>query len=223
MRVHWANQTIALVAMFGLLAGCSTNPFTGEQQVSKTAKGATIGALGGAAIGALTGDDSRERRKRALLGAGVGALAGGAVGVYMDRQEAKLRAQLQGTGVSVTRQGDNLILNMPGNVTFATNSADINASFFSVLQSVSLVLKEFTKTIIDVSGHTDSTGELAYNQSLSERRAAAVGQYLRTQGVSDMRILTRGFGPNRPIASNATPEGRQQNRRVELLLVPLVA
>jgi outer membrane protein OmpA-like peptidoglycan-associated protein len=207
--------------MLGLIAGCTTNPFTGEKQVSKTAKGATIGALGGAAIGALTGDDSRERRKRALIGAGVGVIAGGGVGAYMDRQEAKLRTELQGTGVSVTRVEDNLILNMPGNITFATNSADINSEFFPVLQSVSRVLKEFTKTVIDVSGHTDSTGELSYNQMLSERRAAAVGQYLRTQGISDMRILARGFGPNRPIATNATPEGRQQNRRVELTLVPL--
>jgi outer membrane protein OmpA-like peptidoglycan-associated protein len=205
-----------------LLAGCTTNPFTGERQVSKTATGAVIGAAAGATVGVLTGDDSRERRRRALLGAGVGALAGGAVGAYMDAQEAKLRKQLQGTGVSVTRDGQNLILNMPGNVTFATDSAGLNASFFSVLQSVSLVLKEYSRTIIDVAGHTDSTGALDYNQSLSERRANAVAQYLRTQGISDLRILARGYGPNRPIAPNGTPEGRQQNRRVELLLVPLV-
>jgi outer membrane protein OmpA-like peptidoglycan-associated protein len=206
----------------GMISGCmTTDAYTGEKKVSKTAKGAGIGALAGAALGALTGDDSKERRKRALIGAGVGALAGGAVGNYMDRQEAKLRAQLQGTGVSVTRSGDNIILNMPGNITFATGSADLNASFFGVLDSVSLVLKEFDKTIIDVAGHTDSVGSEQLNQALSERRAGTVGTYLRGKGVQDTRIATVGFGKNRPVATNETPDGRQQNRRVELTLTPL--
>jgi outer membrane protein OmpA-like peptidoglycan-associated protein len=172
-------------------------------------------------VGALTGDNSKERRKRALIGAGVGALAGGAVGNYMDRQEAKLRAQLQGTGVSVTRSGDNIVLNMPGNVTFATGSADLNSGFFSVLDSVALVLKEYDKTIVDVSGHTDSVGSDSTNQALSERRAGTVGTYLRGKGVQDTRIATVGFGKNRPVATNDTPDGRQQNRRVELTLTPL--
>jgi outer membrane protein OmpA-like peptidoglycan-associated protein len=215
---------LIVAVVTGIVSGCmTTNPYTGEKEVSKTTKGAGIGALAGAAVGALTGDNSKERRKRALLGAGVGALAGGAVGNYMDRQEAKLRAQLQGTGVSVTRSGDNLVLNMPGNVTFATGSADLNAGFFSVLDSVALVLKEFDKTIIDVSGHTDSVGSEQTNQSLSERRAGTVGQYLRGKGVQDTRIATVGFGKNRPVASNDTPDGRQQNRRVELILTPLTS
>lgn len=213
---------VAVIA--GIVSGCTTtNAYTGERQVSKTAKGAGIGALAGAALGALTGDNSKERRKRALIGAGVGALAGGAVGQYMDRQEAKLRAQLQNTGVSVTRVGDEIILNMPGNITFATGSADLNASFFSVLDSVALVLKEFDKTIIDVAGHTDSVGSDQTNQALSERRANTVAQYLRSKGVSDQRIMAVGYGESRPIASNDTPEGRQQNRRVELTLSPLTA
>ena len=139
----------------------------------------------------------------------------------MDRQEEKLRVQLSQTGVSVTRVGDNIILNMPGNVTFPTDSSDINSGFYDVLVSVGLVLKEFDKTIINVDGHTDSTGALAHNQDLSERRASSVGRFLVTQGVRDMRVQTRGFGPNRPIASNATPQGRQQNRRGELMLVPI--
>jgi outer membrane protein OmpA-like peptidoglycan-associated protein len=211
---------VAVVA--GIVSGCTTtNAYTGEKQVSKTAKGAGIGALAGAAVGALTGDNGKDRRKRALIGAGVGALAGGAAGQYMDRQEAKLRAQLQGTGVSVTRSGENIILNMPGNVTFATGSADLNSGFFGVLDSVALVLKEYDKTIIDVSGHTDSVGSDQTNQTLSERRAGTVGQYLRSKGVEDQRIATAGYGKAHPVATNDTPDGRQQNRRVELTLTPL--
>ena len=153
-------RTAGLVLGTGVLvAGCMTyDPYTGEQKVSKTTKGAAIGAGVGVAVGLITGDSSAERKKRALLLGAAGGLAGGAVGNYMDRQEAKLRAQLQGTGVSVTRSGDNIILNMPGNVTFQTNSADINASFYQVLNSVAMVLKEFDKTIVDVAGHADSVG-----------------------------------------------------------------
>jgi len=169
----------------------------------------------------LTGGDAKERRKRALIGAGVGAIAGGGVGYYMDVQEAKLRAQLQGTGVSVTRNGNDLILNMPGNITFKTASADLNASFFQVLDSVGLVLKEFDKTLIDVEGHTDSDGADAYNQQLSLQRATSVGTYLQSHGVNGQRIVTFGAGEARPVASNASPDGKQQNRRVELKLQPI--
>ena len=144
---------------------------------------AVIGAAAGAAVGLITGDSSMERKKRALVGAGLGALAGAGVGTYMDRQEAKLRAELERTGVSVTRIGDNITLNMPGNITFATNSADLNANFFDVLNSVSMVVNEFDQTVIEVAGHTDSTGADAYNQQLSERRASAVAAYLGTRSV----------------------------------------
>jgi outer membrane protein OmpA-like peptidoglycan-associated protein len=202
---------------------CAANPFTGEREVSKTGKGAAVGAVVGGIAGAVTGDEGRERAKRALIGAGVGALAGAAVGAYMDRQEARLRAELAGTGVSVTRAGDQLILNMPGHVTFATDSADISASFYPVLRSVGLVLKEYHKTVIEVAGHTDSTGTLQHNQALSERRAGSVAAFLESQGIEPLRLLVRGFGPNRPVASNDTSEGRQANRRVELILVPLTA
>jgi outer membrane protein OmpA-like peptidoglycan-associated protein len=199
------------------LGGCqTTDPYTGEQQVSKTTIGAGVGAAGGAIIGAIAGN-----RKGALIGAGIGALAGGAVGNYMDRQEAKLRAQLQGTGVSVTRSGDNIILNMPGNVTFATDSADISSSFYPVLDSVALVVTEFEQTYVDVVGHTDSTGAADYNQRLSERRADSVARYLQSQGVQRERLLVRGMGASAPIATNETPAGRQRNRRVEIVLVPV--
>ncbi|MGH8286804.1 MAG: OmpA family protein [Steroidobacteraceae bacterium] len=220
-----ALRSMALgMALAVLAAGCQTiDPYTQEKKVSKTTKGAAIGAISGAVIGVLTGDDSRERRKRALIGAGAGALAGGAVGNYMDRQEAKLRAQLQGTGVSVTRNGNNITLNMPGNITFQTDSADLRADFFDVLNSVTLVVKEFDKTLVEVAGHTDSTGSDQYNQTLSERRANAVGQYLQSRGINSQRVLTVGGGENYPVASNDTPEGRQLNRRVELSLEPITA
>jgi outer membrane protein OmpA-like peptidoglycan-associated protein len=215
-------MTTAVLCAALVLAGCqTTNPYTGEQQTSKAAKGAGIGAAAGAVVGLLTGHDAKQRRERALIGAGVGALAGGSVGYYMDVQEKKLRDQLQGTGVSVTRMGDNITLNMPGNITFKTDSADLNANFFKVLDSVGLVLKEYEKTIVEVAGHTDSTGSTEYNQGLSERRAQTVAQYLQGKGVMDQRIITIGAGEAHPVATNDTPEGRQLNRRVELTLAPI--
>ena len=215
-----ALPLVAVLVASLLVSACqTTNPYTGQQQTSNTAKGAGIGAAAGAVIGALAGGS----RKSALIGAGVGVLAGGAAGSYMDSQEAKMRQQLQGTGVSVTRNGDSLILNMPGNITFATNQSDVNASFYPVLNSVALVLKEYEKTTIDVVGHTDSTGTMQLNMQLSQARANSVGQYLQGQGVLAARIATQGVGPQYPIASNDTPEGRAQNRRVELILRPITA
>jgi outer membrane protein OmpA-like peptidoglycan-associated protein len=222
MKTNFVRATLLALAAALTVAGCqTTDAYTGEKKVNKTTKGAGIGALAGAVLGAATGDNSKERRKRALIGAGVGALAGAGVGAYMDRQEAKLRAQLQGTGVSVTRSGNDLILNMPGNITFKTASADLNAGFFQVLDSVSLVLKEFDKTLIDVEGHTDSDGADAYNQQLSLQRATSVGTYLQSHGVNGQRIVTFGAGEARPIASNDNAAGKQQNRRVELKLQPI--
>jgi len=209
---------VCLTVATSFLAGCVTDPYTGEKKVAKTATGAAIGGAAGAAIGAATGGN---RGKRAGIGAAAGVLAGGAVGAYMDHQESKLREQLQGTGVSVTRVGDDLILNMPGAITFEVDKSDIRSSFYEVLNSVVLVVKEFDKTVIDVSGYTDSTGDDSYNQLLSERRAASVGDYLKAQGVAAGRVVTRGFGERDPVATNDTVEGRQQNRRVELKLVPI--
>ncbi len=204
-----------------LLLGCTTNPYTGEQEASNTAKGAAIGAAAGAAVGALTGDGGDDRRKRALIGAGVGALAGGAVGAYMDAQEAKLREQLENTGVSVTRIGDDIVLNMPGNVTFDVNRDEVKSGFYPVLNSVGLVLNEYDKTLIDVNGHTDSTGTVDYNMDLSVRRAQSVADYIESQGIIHTRVFVQGFGPHYPIADNVSEAGRQQNRRVELVLKPL--
>jgi outer membrane protein OmpA-like peptidoglycan-associated protein len=204
------------------LSACSTlDPYTREEKTAKAQRQAVIGSVAGAVAGLITGDSSMERKKRALVGAGLGALAGAGVGNYMDRQEAKLRAELERTGVSVTRQGDNITLNMPGNITFRTDSSDLNAQFFDVLNSVATVVNEFNQTVIEVAGHTDSTGSDQYNQQLSERRADAVASYLKTRSVRADRIITVGEGEKRPIASNDTDAGRQQNRRVELTLVPL--
>ena len=206
------------------ISGCETfDPYTGEEKTSNTTKGALIGAAAGAVAGLISGDDAVERRQRALIGAGVGALAGGAIGNYMDRQEAELRAELEGTGVSVTRIGDNITLNMPGNVTFATDSADLNASFYDVLNSVGKVLKEFDQTVVEVAGHTDSTGSEAYNQGLSERRAGSVSQYLQSRDISGQRLITVGMGELRPVADNSSAPGRQANRRVEITMVPVTA
>jgi outer membrane protein OmpA-like peptidoglycan-associated protein len=213
---------ISVLCSVLVLSACKTiDPYTREEQVSNTTKGAAIGAAAGAAIGAISGDSSRERKKRILIGAGVGALAGGGVGAYMDRQEAELRQRLQGTGVSVTRMGDEIVLNMPGNVTFDTNQAAIKADFYPVLDSVALVLDEYEKTMIEVVGHTDSTGTDAINQPLSERRAASVGRYLQSQDVMPQRISTYGVSSRYPVASNGTSEGRALNRRVEIALLPL--
>ena len=215
----------ALVAMLALsVAGCYTyDPYTGEKKVSDTTKGAGIGAAAGAVVGLLTGGDAAAHRKNALIAAGVGALAGGAIGNYMDRQEANLRHDLAGTGVSVTRMGDNITLNMPGNITFKSDSAELDPSFFKVLNSVNVVVKKYNKTVVEVAGHTDSTGAADYNQKLSERRANSVAQYLESQGLANNRVVTVGAGESRPVADNSTPEGRQSNRRVELTLTPLTA
>ncbi len=204
------------------LAGCYTyDPYTGDKKISDTTKGAGIGAAAGAVVGLLTGGDAAAHRKNALIAAGVGALAGGAIGNYMDRQEASLRHDLAGTGVSVTRIGDNITLNMPGNITFKTDSAEIDPSFYKVLNSVNVVLKKYNKTVVEVAGHTDSTGSADYNQKLSERRANSVAQYLESQGLASNRVVTIGAGETRPVADNSTPQGRQANRRVELTLTPL--
>ena len=220
-----SHKIILAMAVFAVFASaCETlDPYTREEKTSKATKGALIGAAAGAVVGLISGDDAVERRQRALIGAGVGALAGGAIGHYQDRQEAKLRAELEGTGVSVTRIGDNITLNMPGNVTFATNSSDLSPAFFDVLNSVGKVLKEFDKTVIEVAGHTDSTGSESYNQSLSERRAGSVSTYLQAQEINPQRLITVGMGELRPVADNNTADGRQANRRVEITMVPITA
>ncbi len=207
------------------LTGCTTfDAYTGEEKTSNTAKGAGIGGGVAAVISFLANKDksSAERNRRILRDAGIGAIAGGGVGYYMDSQEAKLRQQLRSSGVSVVRDGDNINLIMPGNITFPSNGRDLRAGFYNVLDSVAIVLEEFEKTTIVSAGYTDSTGSDAYNQQLSEDRANAVASYLKTKKVNPARFEIIGFGESNPVADNSTPEGRAQNRRVELTLLPIV-
>jgi outer membrane protein OmpA-like peptidoglycan-associated protein len=210
-------KILALALIAVLTAGCqSIDPYTGEQKTSNTAKGAGIGAVSGAILGAVVNHDDRE--KGALIGAASGAAIGGGVGYYMDRQEAALRQRLEGTGVRVQRVGNEIKLIMPGNITFDTGRSELKMHFYSTLDSVAIVINEFNKTRVDVSGHTDSTGGMELNQRLSEQRAASVGNYLVSQGVASGRINTVGYGPRYPIADNATASGRALNRRVEVNL-----
>ena len=217
--------SVALAATM-TFAGCTTmNGYTGQtndpNDPNRTQRGALIGAGIGAVAGLLSGDDATERRQRALVGAGVGALAGGAVGAYQDRQEAALRSQLAGTGVDVVRDGDNITLNMPGAITFGFDSSALQPQFRPVLDDLAVTLNEYNQTIVEVAGHTDSVGDAAYNQTLSEQRAATVANDLAGRGVIRDRMITIGAGETRPIASNDTEAGRAQNRRVEITLVPL--
>ena len=219
------NYLLALpISAVIALSGCTTfDPYTGEEKTTNTAKGAGIGAGSAMLLSYLANKDksSSERKKRLLRDAGIGAIVGGGVGYYMDTQEAKLRKQLRGTGVSVERNGDNINLVMPGNITFPTNAESLKADFYEVLDSVALVLEEFDKTIIVVAGYTDSKGSDTYNQSLSEKRANSVASYLKTKKVKPARFDVVGFGEKNPIANNATEEGRALNRRVELSLLPI--
>ncbi|MBC7191377.1 OmpA family protein [Marinobacter sp.] len=211
---------VSMVAALGL-GGCMTyDPYTGEEKTSSATKGSIIGAIGGAAVGAATSSKS-DRGKGALIGAASGAAVGGGIGYYMDRQEAQLRRKLEGSGVRVVRNGDQIDLVMPGNITFDVNQSTIKPSFQDTLESVAVVLKEFDKTSIRIEGHTDSTGSRDYNQLLSERRAGAVRDFLLDRGIDASRTRAVGYGPRQPVASNDTAAGREQNRRVELTLVPM--
>ncbi len=213
-------KKLVLMCLVVFAGACTIDPYTGEKKTSNTAKGATVGAVAGAVVGAATASD-KDRKKGALTGAAAGAAIGGGVGYYMDVQEKKLRQELEGSGVRVKREGNDIHLIMPGNITFATNSFDIRSDFHPVLSSVAKVLAEFDKTVIKISGHTDSTGSSDYNQTLSEERASSVGAFLAQKGVTRGRLHAVGYGERYPIASNSSASGREQNRRVELKLEPI--
>ena len=208
---------IAITVIAFLLNACTTNPFTGEIQASKTAIGAATGAIVGGVIGVATAGS----RKAALIGAGIGALAGGGIGSYMDAQESRLRDQLENTGVSVSRVGDSIVLNMPSNITFDSDKAALKPEFYTTLNSVAAVFREYKQTLIDVVGHSDSSGDPEYNYDLSRRRAAAVAQYLSSQQLDANRFSVEGHGDKDPVSSNATKSGKAQNRRVEITILPL--
>ena len=221
MRTNIIVAGVGVLAMLGATACTTTDPYSSQPRRNNTGTGALAGALGGAVLGYLTNTSNGEQgRKNALIGAGVGALGGAAVGQYMDRQQRELEGQLSGSGVGVARQGDNLVLRMPSDVTFATNQSDINPRFNSTLAEVAAVLQRYDQSLVDIVGHTDSSGGDGINQPLSERRAVAVADALIRSGVQRERLYVAGNSSRNPVASNDSPEGRSENRRVEILIRP---
>jgi outer membrane protein OmpA-like peptidoglycan-associated protein len=213
VRKHKSIFSVAALSVL-LLSGCNTtNPYSGQTEMADSTKGAGLGALGGAAIGVLAGG--------ALIGGAIGALGGGLIGNNLDKQNTELRQRLVGTGVQVNQVGNEVQLVMASDVTFHTNQASINMGFYPTLDSVAIVVKKYNNTSITISGYTDNVGSSAYNQRLSEARAASVGDYLVSRGISPNRIFTQGFGKRYPVASNASPDGRAMNRRVVISLRPL--
>ena len=209
------KKLVSIFALTAIVSGCTTvNPYTGQTQTAKATWGTAIGATAGALIG------STQSSKGALVGALGGAALGGGVGYYLDAQAAELRAELVSTGVQVVESDDSIRLIMPGNITFKTDSADINSSFYSVLNSVAKVLNKYSNSTVMVSGHTDNTGSAEYNLNLSRERANSVASYLQGQGVKSSRFEVLGLGSSNPIASNDTANGRAQNRRVEIKIIP---
>ncbi len=200
--------SVSILAAAVAASGCAT---------TNAEKGAMIGAVTGAVIGKST---SNHKNKRAVIGAAVGAIAGAAIGDYMDRQEAEMREQLSGSGVEVVREGDNLRLVMPSNITFASNQSTITPQFHDTLNSIANVLSHYDKTFLSIEGHTDSSGSESYNQTLSERRARSVQQYLVNKSIMQARLSVVGYGEMRPVASNETASGKAKNRRVEVQIVP---
>ncbi|MCV4290275.1 OmpA family protein [Pseudomonas capsici] len=219
------HLTLAVIAV-AMLSGCaSPNPYDNQGQaqnsggMNKTAKYGGLGALAGALAGAAI--DHNNRGKGALIGAAVVGAASAGYGYYADKQEAALRASMANTGVEVQRQGDQIKLIMPGNITFATDSSSIASSFYSPLNNLANSLKQFNQNNIEIVGYTDSTGSRQHNMDLSQQRAQSVSTYLTSQGVDPARLSVRGAGPDQPIASNADVNGRAQNRRVEVNLKPI--
>ena len=209
------KKTISILALLSFVSACTTiNPYTGQTQTAKSTWGTAIGATAGALIG------STQSSEGALIGALAGGAVGGGVGYYLDVQAAELRAELASTGVQVVESDDSIRLIMPGNITFKTDSADINSSFYPVLNSVAKVLNKYSNSTVMVSGHTDSTGSAEYNLNLSRERAQSVASYLQGQGVKASRFEVLGLGSSNPIASNASAAGRAQNRRVEIKIIP---
>lgn len=216
MKIRNSAIAFTLIAVL-CVSGCTTeNAYTGEEQTSSATKGAVLGGVLGGIAGALTG-----RGENAAIGAALGAGIGGAIGHSQDKQEAELRRRLVGTGVQIKRQGNNIKLIMPSDITFKLNSARLESNFIPVLNSVAVVLKKFNNNYIRVAGFTDSTGTAQYNMGLSKRRAAAVRNYLQSRGISSARLVNIGYGETLPIASNATAQGRAINRRVEINLIPI--
>lgn len=217
-----AKLLLTGISVAALLGACTTtDPYSSTPRRNNTGTGVIAGAVGGALLGYLTNtSNSEEGRKNALIGAGIGALGGGAVGAYMDRQQRDLEAELSGSGVGVARQGDNLVLRMPSDVTFATAQSSISPRFHATLDDVAAVLNRYDQSVVDIIGHADSDGAEDFNLNLSRQRASSVAQYLVGRNVLADRLFVDGQGEGQPVASNATAEGKAQNRRVEIVIRP---
>ncbi len=215
------RKALILGALAVLAIGCTTNPYTGEKRAGRVVTSGAGGAAAGAAAGAIIGAATGGAGKGAAIGAAAGAVIGGGIGVYQDQQQAKLRERLVNAGVQVQREGDNIRLIMPSDITFDTASADVQPGFYETLNAVAIVLDEFDKTTITVSGHADSRGSDSYNMDLSQRRALSVSNYLASQGVDPARLSAIGYGETRPIGDNATTSGQALNRRVEIVIDPI--
>lgn len=209
-------SSVAALSLLSL-AGCVTDPNTGERTVSRTA----IGGLGGAGLGYLLGGLIGGKTAR-IVGAGIGGAAGGYVGYRMDEQIRELDEATAGTGVDVTQtpNGDGILVNLP-DVTFAVDSTTVSPAMRAVLDDVAQSMITYPNSLIDVMGHTDSTGSETYNLDLSRRRAESVANYLVSRGVSRARLETLGYGEQYPVADNTTEAGRSQNRRVEIRITPV--
>lgn len=215
-------KKILVIALVGSLTACtSTADLETPDTFDKTGFGAGIGAVAGALGGLLLGNGGDDTRNKVLIGAGIGALAGGGIGLYMDNQEKDLRAELDNTGVVITRVDNKIIISLPSNISFATGESQVRAEFYPALNAIAKVLAKYEKTILDVNGHTDNVGGAAFNQTLSEKRALSVANYVVTNGIQQLRLRIRGFGESSPIASNQSATGRAANRRVEIAIAPL--
>lgn len=202
------KSLISIIISSLIFTGCASN---------NAGKGAAIGAIAGAVLGKST---SNHKDKRLVWGAAIGAITGAAIGDYMDQQEEAFRKELSGSGIDVIREGDNIRLVMPSNITFATNQAYITSGFHSTLNDVAKVLTKFDKTLLSIEGHTDNTGSADYNQTLSTKRAQSVKDYLANQQIQGSRLKVTGYGESMPLVDNSTEKNRSLNRRVEVQIIP---
>lgn len=201
------------------LSACTDPNYAGIDR-TKTKNGAAIGAAVGGIFGAITADN---KGKGAVRGAAIGAGIGALVGNELDKQEADLRRDLNNDDVQITNTGDRLIVTLPQDILFATDSSAVRSDLRRDLGAIAGNLQAYPNSTIQVLGHTDNVGDASYNQGLSQRRAEAVADVLLNAGVPFSRIQTIGRGEDQPLASNLTPEGRAQNRRVEIVILPNAA
>ncbi len=209
---------LAIAASLGLTACVQSDPYGGAQQPNNARNAAIAGAVVGGVLGATA--DGDESLTKAAAGALAGAAIGGIAGSLLDRQARELQSEIGGNGTTVTNTGQNLVVNMPQDVLFATDSATVSGAITNDLYALADSLNRYPNTRVEVIGHTDDTGSAAYNQDLSQRRAAAVAQVIRNGGVTPQRVVYYGRGEDQPIASNASEAGRAQNRRVQIIITP---